>query len=157
MKNLLKQDVNFLDKPLWMIKNSLNHDGNGFVWKDLHGFEYRTGYKVPDKTDIIILLYLLLKSQNNGYCADLKTTRYQVLKGCGFVTTDTNYYKKVEDSLKRWKNVSLEFDGCFYELRTPITIGFSIIDNYEIDNNTKSISINFNKNWLLKIEKSEFF
>ena len=64
-KTIIKQDINFLDKPLWF--QDMRRDGLGFVWTDIEGYEYRTGHKPPDKVDIIILLYLLMKAQKAGF------------------------------------------------------------------------------------------
>lgn len=153
MQNLIKQDINFLDKPLWMV--DVKNDGLGSVWHD-NGFEYRTGYRVPDNVDMLILLYLLLKSQMLNYSKKIVLSRYEILKKCN-VSTNKQYYLRLEDSLKRWENVSVSFNGIFFEKGKHVTIGFGIIDDYEIDEETKVVEINFNENWLLKIQQSDFF
>lgn len=155
MINVVKQDLNFFVYPLWF--QDIRNDGNGFVWKDKEGYEYRSGYKLPDKVDMVILLYLLLKSQTNNYQVDINITRREILIGCSLPTRDNRYYKRVEDSLKRWKNVSIEFHGTFYDNKRYISIGFGIIDNYKIDEDTKKVTVSFNKNWLIKIKQSNFF
>jgi len=142
---VIKQDINFLDKPLWF--QNMKHDGRGFIWTDIEGYEYRTGYKLPDKVDAIILLYLLIKSQKQNYTDKIKATRHEILKGCGLPVSNREYYERVEESLKRWKNVSIEFRGTFYDGKTYLAIGFGIIDDYEINRETKQITINFNEKW----------
>lgn len=64
-KNVIKQDINFLDKPLWF--QDVRHDGLGFVWTDKEGYEYRSGYKLPDKVDMLVLFYVMLKAQVSDY------------------------------------------------------------------------------------------
>ena len=150
----IKQDINFLDKPLWFTDSKKND--SSFIWKDIEGYEYRSGYKIPDKLDILILLYLLLKSQQLDYQSRITITKYEILKKCG-LWIDSKYYDRLEDSLKRWKNVSIEFHGTFYNNKEYITIGFGIINDYEIEKAKKDIKVNLNENWLLKIKESEFF
>ncbi|MBF0202496.1 MAG: replication initiator protein A [Desulfamplus sp.] len=154
MNDLIKQDINFLDKPIWF--QNIRSDGIGFVWTDIEGYEYRSGYFPPDKVDIMILLFLLMKSQKAGYANTLSLSRYEVLKKCG-MSPNNIYYKRLEDSLKRWKNVSIEFHGTFYDGKEYSTIGFGILDDYKIDKFTKLITTKFNENWLLKIKESNFF
>ena len=79
------------------------------------------------------------------------------MKKCGFSITDSRYYQRVEESLKRWKNVAIEFKGTFYDGKTYLAIGFGIIDDYEINKETKKVTVNFNEKWLLKIRESTFF
>ncbi|MBF0121676.1 MAG: replication initiator protein A [Desulfobacterales bacterium] len=155
MNDLIKQDINFLDKPLWF--QNVKHDGLGFVWKDIEGYEYRTGYTPPDKVDILILLCLLLKSQQNEYQCKIKSSKYEILKRCNYPTTDQKYYERLEDSLKRWKNVAIEFKGTFYDGHNYSAIGFGILNDYEIDKATNRISVHFNEKWLLQIQESTFF
>jgi len=154
-KTIIKQDINFLDKPLWF--QDMRHDGFGFVWTDIEGYEYRTGHRPPDKVDIIILLYLLMEAQKQNYTDTIETTRHEILKKCGFSITDSRYYERVEESPERWKNVAIKFHGTFYDNREYITIGFGIIDDYEINRETRKVTINFNEKWLLKIKESVFF
>jgi len=153
-KTIIKQDINFLDKPLWF--QNVKHDGLGFVWTDIEGYEYRSGYKTPDKVDIVILLYMLMKSQKQKYKADIELTRYEILKECG-LDSNSQYYERLKDSLKRWKNVAIEFKGTFYDGKKYLTMLFGIIDDAEIDEETGQVTVNFNEKWLLKIKESTFF
>jgi hypothetical protein len=153
---IVKQDINFLDKPLWF--QDCRNSGLGFVWKDIDGYEYRTSYKLPDKVDALILLYLLMKSQRFNYTDKLELSRYEILKECGFLKNNREqYYDRLEDSLKRWHNVSISFKGTFYDGNKYIAIGFHIIDSYKINEETKNIEIVFNEDWLCKIKESSFF
>jgi hypothetical protein len=78
----IKQDINFLDKPLWFQTKKVSH-GNGeegFVWRDIEGFVYRSGYKIPEKLDILLLFFLLFKSQQENYTERIVFTRYEAVK-----------------------------------------------------------------------------
>jgi len=149
----IKQDINFLDKPLWF----QNATSENRVWTDIDGYEYRTGYKVPEKIDIIILLYLLIKTQKLHYQKKLSLSRYEILKGCDLLQNHpAYYYNRLEDSLKRLKNISIEFQGTFYDGNKYVSMGFGIIDDYKINTEIKRVEINFNENWLLKVKESAF-
>ncbi len=154
-KKIFKQDINFLDKPLWF--SNLKDNRDSFIWTDIEGYEYRTSYKAPDKVDILILFYLLYKSQKLDFKTTITLSRYEILKECGLLQNSGYYYERLEDSLKRWKNVSIEFHGTFYNGKEYLTIGFGIINDYEIEKGNKIIKVNLNENWLLKIKESNFF
>ena len=156
MKSIIKQDINFLDKPLWF--QDVRHDGSGFIWKDTNGYEYRTGYKLPDKVDMLFLLYFLFKIQKFNYQNEIDVSGYEILKHCGYSNGKRKYYyPRIKESLERWSNIFIKFHGTFYDGKKYITIGFHIIDSFKIDENTKRIQIKFNEDWLLKIKESNFF
>ncbi|EKE13306.1 MAG: hypothetical protein ACD_13C00042G0005 [uncultured bacterium] len=156
-KDLVKQDINFLENPLWFQDEKLaNRTEDGFVWKDKEGFIYRAGYKPPVKTDMIFLLYLLIQSQKQKWAETLTLSRYQVMNDCGLGTNDW-WYDRLEDSLKRWKMVGIEFHGMFYDKKEYLTKMFGIIDEWEVDKETKLLTVKLSSSYLLKIRESAFF
>ena len=152
---IIKQDINFLEKPLWF--QNARQEGIGFVWTDIDGYEYRSGYRAPDKIDMLFLFYLLFKSQQNGYEQIVQASRWEVLKQCGLSTKTKYYYDRLEDSLKRWGSVIIDFKGSFYDGKEYKSIGFHIIDSYRVEEKNKKIIVRFNADWLLKIKESQFF
>lgn len=155
MKNdLIKQDMNFLEKPLWFC--DIRSSDKNFVWTDIEGFEYRSAYKLPDKVDIVILLYLLKKCQENEYNPVVACSRYEILKACSISTNNANY-ERLEDSLKRWAGILITFKGTFYDHKKYISMGFHILNHYEIDEKTKQVVITLDEKWILKIRESNFF
>ncbi len=150
---MIKQDINFLDKPLWLLNES---NQENFVWQDLDGYEYRSGYKPPDVLDMLFLFYMLDKSQKLGYKEKIELTRYEVLKACNR-TTDNKSYERLKDSLERWANVFIKFNGTFYDGKDYTEIGFHIIENYKFIKENSQLEVNFNNLWLLKIKESKFF
>ena len=157
MSEIVKQDINFMEYPLWIQDEELaNKSEDGFVWKDRDGYIYRAGYKPPTKTDFIFLLYLLMKSQKNGWKNKIIATKYETIKNCGLVPGKPQY-ERLEDSLKRWKMVGIEFKGTFYDGDKYQTLVFGIIDEYGIKENSKEIEIRFSSKWLLKIKESNYF
>ena len=151
----IKQDINFLDKPLWFQMKKSTGD-KGFTWQDIDGYVYYAGYKLPEKMDILFLLYILLKSQQAGYKEKMNFTRHEILKQCG-LSRDSKAYDRLKDSLTRWLSVSITFEGTFYDGKKYKKMGFHIIDSYEIDENTGKLEVCLNPRWLRKIKDSEFF
>lgn len=150
----IKQDINFLDKPLWFL--STNDFGKeGFVWTDIDGYKYRAGYKLPDKIDMLFLFYMLLKSQKLGYKQKMIFSRYEIIKECN-VSMDNRSYERLKDSLERWINVTINFEGTFYDGKEYISIGFHVIDSYEIRKEDGKLEVHFNPKWLLKVKESKF-
>jgi hypothetical protein len=154
MNSNLKMDINFLDKPLYFL--NLRSVGKAFVWEDIEGYIYRSGYNLPDYLDMLILLFLVFKSQREGYKTEIVLTRYEILRECD-LSLGERYYNRLEESLRRWKNVSIEFKGTFYDNKEYISMGFGILDDYRIDKETKKVHVNFNANWLLKVKESNFY
>ena len=154
MENNLKMDINFLDKPLYFL--NLKSTGKAFVWEDIEGYIYRSGYNLPDYFDMLILLYLVLKSQREGFKTEIVLTRCEILRKCG-LNLGVQHYQRLEESLKRWINVTIEFKGIFYDNKKYISMGFGILDDYKIDYETKKIRVKFNENWLLKVKESNFY
>ena len=140
-KDLVKHNINFLEYPLWFQDDRFAETHpDGYVWKDLEGYEYRSGYKVPVKTDAIFLLYLMLQCQRNNYTQELRLTRYQVVRDCGLLV-DSKWYDRLEDSLKRWKSVNIFFQGIFYDGKTYHAINYGILDYWSVDEKTKELKI----------------
>jgi hypothetical protein len=150
----IKQDINLLEKPLWFL--STGAEENQKVWKDIDGYEYQAGYKLPDKVDILFLMYFIIKSQKNDYRQKLTFSRYEVIKACGLTLNDS-YYARLKDSLKRWSSVTIEFNGTFYDGKKYISMIFHILDSAKIREEDKMIELEFNSDFLLKIKESQFF
>lgn len=156
-KHLVRQNINFLEYPLWFQDDRFAEaHPDGYVWRDLEGYEYRTGYKVPVKTDAIFLLYLLLQCQKNEYSQELHLTRYQIIRECGLVV-DSKWYDRLEDSLKRWKTVSILFAGNFYDGNSYQAINFGVIDSWSIHEETKELKIVFSPSFIQMMLGKGFF
>ncbi len=156
----IKQDINMLEYPLWMPDEKLPSkipDDKGFIWQDREGYVYRCGYKVPTKLDIIYLMYLLYRSQQEGWREEIELSRYEILKSCGYVSCRPADYERLEDSLERWKMVGVKFKGTFYDGKKYIAISFGVIDTWKIDEESKKLKIRFNKEWLTRIKNSSYF
>ncbi len=153
----VKQNINFLEYPLWFQDEiAATNAEEGMIWKDREGFIYRAGYKPPVKTDAIFLLYLLMQSQRNGYNQELTLTRYQILNDCG-LDDSAKSYSRLEDSLKRWKMIGIEFVGTFYDGESYSTINFGIIDSWSVHEKTKELKVVFSPSFIKMMLGKGFF
>jgi hypothetical protein len=150
---LVKQDINFMENPLWVLSEHpqkelrINNDRGEFIIK--------SGHNLPERTDINFLLYLLKVSQKSGYVQKLELTRYEILTECELNRSEINY-NRLEESLKRWKFVGIEFKGTFYDNKAYSTKAFGIINEYSIDKETKKLKIEFNKSFLEMVKGTNY-
>lgn len=154
--DMVRQNINYLRYPLWF--QHLKHDGEGYVWKN-DIYEVRTGYKAPDYRDAVMLYYLLKRSQDTGWKKTIEFVRADLLKNCGLPTNHTLYYKRILDSLKRWKSLSIFFKGKFYRDGKHHEMGFGIIESYDIktEGRKNTIIVEFNSVWLNTIKNIESY
>lgn len=156
-KDLVRHNINLLEYPLWFQDDRMAEtQADGMTWKDLDGFIYRSGYKIPVKTDAIFLLYLLLQCQKAGYAEEIRLTRYQVLRDCD-LDFDSKWYDRLEDSLERWKMVGIKFEGSFYDGHNYQAINFGIIDSWSIHEETKELKVVFSPSFIKMMLGKGFF
>jgi len=150
---MVKHDINFLEHPIWFQDKEQKEAS---IWKDNNGYIYRTGLKAPTKADIIFLYYLMLQVQKRDWEDTIFTTSYKIIKDCEL--NKSKYWRnRLKESLKRWENVRIEFEGTFYNGTNYQTLHFGIIDAWGIKEETKKLWIRFSPEWLLKIKESNFF
>lgn len=154
MTKTIKQDVNFLEYPLWIPKE--RDLPKTFEMTDIDGFKFESFYGVPGKVDILILYFLLLESQDHGYKRRLKLSAYHILKGCGIAVTQEKK-ERLKTSLEKWKRVVVSFAGTFYDGKNYGKIEFNIIDAWKESPDKKNIEIVISEDWLCKIQHSNFF
>ena len=150
---LVRQNINFMENPLWSLSETPAKEFK--ITNDRGEFILKAGYKVPERTDMIFLLYLLKFSQENGYIEKLELTRYEILKSCDLTICEINY-ARLKESLERWISIVTEFKGTFYDNNEYLTNTFHFIDSYSIDRKTKKLKISFNDQFLLMVKESNF-
>lgn len=160
-KEMVKQDINLLEYPLWFQDEcQAKKTETGFVWQlskdDGKEFVLKTSFKPPVKTDLIFLLFLLLESQKQSWKDEIKISRYQVLKNCG-LGTDARWYERLEESLERWEEVSLKFNGIFYNGRGYKTLHCGIVDSWGIDEKTKLLWVRFSPEYLSMVKETAYY
>ncbi len=115
-KKIVKQNSSFIEYPLWDVDRQsetttyeIQTKTGKYIYKAMPG-------NIPDDVDALFLYYMLFVSQNTGETnLDLKT--YDVLKELK-MDLGSRYYSRFLTSLKRWKDVSVEFEGTFYTKET---------------------------------------
>jgi len=152
-KKLVKQDINFLEYPLWFQDERLPE---GFVWKDRDGFVYRAAYKPPTRLDGLYLMYWMLCSQQAGWAEHICVTQRKNMTACGNKPGKRNA-ERLKDACERWINVTVKFKGTFYDGKRYEILQFNIINDWWIDKTTGHLRIEFNKFWLQKVKQSNFF
>ena len=151
--DLIKQDINFMENPLWVLSEHPQKELK--ITNDRGEFLITSGQKLPERTDMIFLLYLLKISQKSGYVQKLELTRYEILTECDLNRSEINY-DRLEESLNRWKFVGIKFKGTFYDNREYLTKAFGIINEYAIDKDTKKLKIEFNKSFLEMVKSTNY-
>jgi hypothetical protein len=158
MKNnelTLKDDINFLEYPNWIIsekessKTYIIEKGNGkYVISTTEDID-----RLPDRTDKIVLYYLMnLLKKNDFKDKFVEVSRYQIAKNA----LGSFKYDRVMLALKRWYKVSIDFHGIFYEGDKYTTRGFHIIDGYKLDDNG-TLYISFNEQYIEQLRNTNYF
>ena len=150
---LIKQDMNFLEYPLWFQNDRLPPD---FTWQDRDGFIYRAPYKVPVRLDGLYLMYIMLLSQNEGWVQNILVPQRRIMTACG-VRPGKYPALRLKESLDRWINITLSFEGTFYNGEEYERLQFNILNDWRVDRHTKHLRIEVNKFWLEKVKHSNFF
>ena len=154
MDNTIKQDINFLEHPLWMQSERDQPRVTNFT--DIDGYMYEAAGGTPSKVDMIILYYLILEAQSNDWDPRIELSQYKILKACGIVPSKEKK-KRLEQSLHKWKRVTISFSGTFYSGEAYEIIEFGIINDWSLAADNKTLSIELNGKWLQKIQSSKFY
>lgn len=150
---LVKQNINCLENPLWVLSN---HQQKELVIENERGlYVLKSLYKLPERVDICILLYILLNSQKQNFKKTINLTRHEILKSCNMNRSDKSY-KRLEEALETWKHTGIKFKGTFYDDRKYYVRSFGIINEYKIDELTKELYIELNKSFLEMMQHNNF-
>lgn len=153
MDEIIKQDINFLEFPLWVPRE--RDQVKVFEMNDLEGYRHVSSSGVPSKVDMMILYFLMLHSQNKGHKRTIKLSMYEVLKGCGI---NPSRKERLRESLDKWMGVNISFSGTFYDNKKYLSLNFHVLDSWKIEEKTKNqVEVVFNEEWLAKIKSSNFF
>ena len=152
--NKLKDDINFLEYPNWLITKrnasktyTIEKENGRYVISTTEDID-----RLPDRTDKIILYYLMTLLQHNDFQNRLiEISRYKIAKEAlgGF------RYDRIMIALRRWHKLSIDFNGIFYDGDGYSTRCFHVIDNIILKNNR--LKIYFNIDFLEQIKNSQYF
>jgi plasmid replication initiation protein len=154
MEKRLRNDMNLMKNPTWIVRERNAKNPDGFEWGKIDGYLMKTLYNPPSRKDQVIFVYLLLLSQESGYQNVVKTPIFEMLKNCQ-LSTDGKEYDRLKESLKRWQNLNVNFKGTFYDGEKYKTLNFSFINSWGI-NEDDLLEVEFSKQLILIIKNSTF-
>jgi hypothetical protein len=156
---VIKDDINFLEYPNWIVMESKNSQ-NFTIQKEKGLYTIKSSLNLPNRFDKIILYYLLseLFKNTNFESSQIKTTRYKIAKNVFYETKNVgkSEYDRVINSIKKWTAIFIQFEGMFYEGDNYTTRGFHIIDGYKLDDKG-ILQINFNEQYLEQLKNTNYF
>lgn len=158
-KKIVKDDINFLEYSNWTL--SEKKKVTILTVSKPHGkYEVLCSLGLPKHFDKIVLYCLLYKlyKEKKFSSLTLKTTRYEIAKNVlGGNHFSQNNYDRIMESLKRWKSISIFFDGVFYEGGGYVSKGFAIIDEYTLHKESGELVIRFNESYVKQLNETKFY
>lgn len=154
---LVKQDSNFLEYPTYVLRHT-GYSKEIVIEKENGKYRLAThNPKLPDRLDRALLYYVLEKIwKNNFKSEEIRTTRYKVAKEV-IGGTGKNNYARLMDGLKRWKDISVEFEGIFYEGDQRTTRYFGFLNDVILHEETNELIIRVNKQFLEQQQKTGYY
>ena len=108
-----------------------------------------------------MLYYLLYKlyKENGLKNTKIKTTRYEIAKNVfpGVKSYGKNKYDRIMISLKRWHNLSIHFEGVFYEGDGYTIRFFHVVDSVKLQKETGELVVEFNAIYLKQLAETAFY
>ena len=159
-KNALRDDINFLEYPNWIVREQAGLKELILEKENGHYKITTSADSLPNRFDKIVLYCLLCKLFNTTQFESLqiKVSRYKIAKSSFYKREKIgrNEYERVMLSLKRWLNLSVEFYGVFYDGDKYKTRGFHIVDGYELDDKGE-LRIDFNRQYIEQLRETNFY
>lgn len=155
MSELIKQDINFLEYPMYVLTEKAIKENISVKIGDKE-YTMLVGYKTPNSTDILYLYYFIKILQKNDYPEIITIKQSSLIKDLFDGSDSSYYYKKIKDCLKVWKNVGISFNGSFYDGKNYKAIEFAILDVGQVDEDGV-ITIEFNRIFLSILKNTNFY
>jgi len=159
-KRIIKEDINFLEYPNWTV-NERSKCSILRVQKENGKYEVVSPHGLPNHYDKIVLYHLLsrLYQENKLEKLALTTTRYDIAKN---ILTENripgkNDFERIMLAIEKWKTLSIKFEGIFYDGDGYKIRGFSILDDYILDKQTKQLYIKFNQQYIEQLKETKFY
>ncbi len=155
----MKYDINFLEYPDWIV-NTKKVILTWHVHKEYGRYEMRSTLGLPRHFDKLVFYFLLYKLHEVSFVTSvLKTSRYEIAKNVFPYEKDfgKNRYSRIMQSLKKWQDLSIEFEGLFFEHDEYTQRYFSLIDEVILKKKSGELSIRFNDSYIAQIKKTDFY
>ena len=158
-KTLVKQDINFLENPMWMVNDKVT--AKEYIIEKTNGTYKIKGVEgLPNKFDSVVLYYLLGKLLKKGNLenTEMVTTRYEIAMNVFYATESLGKteYDRIMKSLKKWHGLTIEFSGTFYAEKEHTSRLFHIIDGVILNKKQQTLVIHFNKQYLQLLRHTKF-
>lgn len=163
--NLVRQDINFLEFPIWTLKNDPSESEFAITTENgVYHYKANKDIGVPDSNDYLILHYILYLTQKSK-SRTVSFTFYDACKSLRF-SVGGREYKRIHNGLKKWSGVVMFFDGCFYEGSEKIISSSFQVLKYkikEIEDDVKNkpkkkiISVTVDEDFYNKAINSNFY
>jgi Replication initiator protein A len=151
--SLGRDEMNLAEFPITLLTDRVPKDQKEAVYQD-ELFDERSGLTVSRKLTIragtcglttaiddqvILALIQLTRSKNHFTERKLEFSRYELTQLLGWSLGGASY-ERIKTSLDRWTSVYLQYENAWRDNRTKTwrTIGFHIIDKYEINDGRNS-------------------
>jgi len=156
----IKDDLNFLEYPMFVVNEDRIVKGvqgkSVKIIKDIGTYTIETSITcdLPRRKDKILLYYLLYlaKIKNNN---EIFVSGSQLIKKAyGILRPGKREYERLQETLRVWASVRIEFKGLFYidGYRSKI---FSILNTWK--EGKRTYYIEFNKEYLQQLKDSIFY
>jgi hypothetical protein len=143
-----RDEMNLAEFPITLLTDRVPKDQKEAVYQD-EMFDERSGLTVSRKLTIqagncglttaiddqvILALIQLTRTKNNFTSRKIEFSRYELTQLLGWSLGGASY-ERIKTSLDRWTSVYLQYENAWRDNRTKTwrTIGFHIIDKYEIN------------------------
>jgi hypothetical protein len=158
-RKMLKEDLNFLDFPLW-VKGMRGTKIKNFKMNTHIGtYEIKSAENLPVYFDQKVFYFLLhklyvLTSLNNR---KITISRHEIAVAICGMWYNTEDCKRIMQSLKIWVGIVVNFEGIFFDGIHYKTVAFHIIESYKLDAQENMLSITFNEEYLNQLKHSKSF
>jgi hypothetical protein len=143
-----RDEMNLAEFPITLLTDRVPKDQKEAVYQD-EIYDDRTGLSLSRKLTIQagncglttaiddeVILALIQITKNKHAFADRKIyfSRLELIKALGWANTGQSY-DRIKTSFQRWTSVYLQYENAWRDNRTKTwkTIGFHIIDNFELN------------------------
>jgi hypothetical protein len=156
---LLKEDVNFLEHPLWVVSQRSSLNSLKITQKNGE-YELKCVEGLPVRFDKLVLYYLLhlffnFPSEQSNRVA---VTRYAIAKNILQTTVfGKPEYDRIMLALRRWKAIFIKFEGIFLEGDRRTIRYFSVIDSVIFDKKTGGLAIDFNEQYIKQLAQTNCY
>jgi hypothetical protein len=159
-KKIVKDDINFLEYPNWVIDRK--NKANTWTTERANGkYEIISPLGLPKHFDKIVLYYLLYKlhREKNLDAYLLTTTRYEIAKNVfpGVKDFGKNKFARIMLALKKWNALSINFDGLFYSNDERSVRYFHFVDEVVLHPKSGELTVKFNESYIKQLKETTFY